>query len=115
MSEDEMLELAAKAMHNLRNPNFCNYTVVDKEVGVCLELGSRRGAITSYWNPIVNDGDALLLAVKLRMSVTVFDNAVGIGIKGDFGYREYDITPDPHAATRWAITHAAAEIGKAMP
>ena len=106
MTDREMLEFAARtgAIELWHEGVFT--TGLTRKVG--------KSGILS-WNPLTDDGDALRLAVKLRMSVTVFDNAVGIGIKGDFGYREYDITPDPHAATRWAITHAAAEIGKAMP
>ena len=48
------------------------------------------------------------------MSVTVFDDAVGIGINPDFGYREYDISHDQNTSTRRAIVRAAAEIGKSM-
>ena len=66
------------------------------------------------WNPLTDDGDALRLAVKLKMSVSVFDDAVGIGINPDFGYREYDISHDKNTSTRRAIVRAAAEIGKSM-
>ena len=64
------------------------------------------------WVPLEDDGDALRLAVNLRLSVSMFDDAVGIGVKGAFGYREYDITPDPDTATRRAIVRAAAAIGQ---
>jgi hypothetical protein len=64
------------------------------------------------WNPLTDDGDALRLAVKLKIDVF-----------GDFDFRvcEWDdgvVTEeshnDPYAATRRAITRAAAAIGKTM-
>lgn len=119
MTDHELLECAAEAMHNLKDPNFCNYSVVDGKVGVCLDLGSRRGAITSYWNPLTDDGAALRLAVKLFMFV---DSAAGA--PDSFGAElvragnevvdktEPRTHDDPYAATRRAIVRAAAEIGK---
>ena len=65
----------------------------------------------AVWNPLADDGDALRLAVKLRLdidhhqfSVNVWDGYIGTGRipSGD----------DPYAATRRAIVRAAAEIGK---
>ena len=67
----------------------------------------------TVWNPLASDGDALRLAVKLRLdidhhqfSVNVWDGYIGTGRipSGD----------DPYAATRRAIVRAAAEIGKAQ-
>lgn len=110
MTDRELLEQAAKAAGiavvraRLHDPACQDFLIRGSVRNPYQDLGP--------WNPLADDGDALRLAVKLRMSVTVFDNAVGIGIKGNFGYREYDITPDPHAATRRAIVLAAAEIGK---
>lgn len=116
MTDRELLELAAKAMHNLRDPNFMNFSVEDD--GVCLELGSRRGAVTSYWNPLTDDGDALRLAVKLCLDVTPAGNYTAVRrfnsnhwTTEEWGHDPYD----PYAATRRAIVRAAAEIGKAMP
>jgi hypothetical protein len=69
------------------------------------------------WNPLDDDGDALRLAVKLRMGISlpihktikadvvVFtDSSVNVREEGD----------DPCAATRRAIVRAAAEIGRNM-
>lgn len=103
-----MLALAAKAMHELRDPNFMNYDVLDDTV--CLELGSRRGAITAYWNPLTDDGDALRLAVALRIDISFNE-------EGGCVYAEQAMASvrrhkgDATAATRYAITRAAAEIG----
>ena len=60
-----------------------------------------------YWNPLIDDGDALRLAVKLSL----LDEHPG------FRYAlavEMGANPDPYTATRLAITRAAAEIGKGM-
>ena len=58
--------------------------------------------IESGWNPITDDGDALRLAVKLKLWTHS-----GMG-----NYHDQD---DPYAATRLAIVRAAAAIGEAMP
>ena len=74
-----------------------------------------------YWNPLVDDGDAFRLAVKLRMVVDTDYNgganagsaAVDFG-EPEYGYQEGQGKPDPYAATRRAVVRAAAEIGKGM-
>ena len=65
------------------------------------------------WNPLTDDGDALRLAVKLRMDV-VFGANYAI-VNGDVQDPTVNNAGDPYAATRRAIVRAAAEIGKAMP
>ena len=103
MTDKELLKLAAKA------------------AGVKLEehIGLRKdyfaNAITGEeWNPLTDDGDALRLAVKLRIGlgdretlVTAFHKqsmSKGAVYVEEFG--------DHLAATRRAIVRAAAEIGK---
>jgi len=61
------------------------------------------------WNPLKNDGDALRLAVKLDLlSGAEFwrERSVQLAIDAFSGDRQ-----DPYAATRRAITKAAAELG----
>jgi hypothetical protein len=62
------------------------------------------------WNPLTDDGDALRLAVKLKMGVNFDGEKVGAncgrGAVEVFGN-------DPYAATRRAIVRAAT-IGKEM-
>lgn len=68
------------------------------------------------WNPLTDDGDALRLAVKLRIDVkwhfglndSVF---AGVAYKETTQVRER-LNVDDFAATRRAIVRAAAEIGK---
>ena len=113
MTDYALLKCAAEAMHNLKDPNFCNYSVVDGKSGVCLELGSRRGAITSYWNPLTDDGDALRLAVKLELEIRAFNGRAHAGKQNKFWCTEHWFPDgDVYAATRRAIVRAAAEIGE---
>ncbi len=89
MTDQELLELAAKA------------------AGIEVATAHRHGlflASAKWWHPLDDDGDALRLAVKLRMIV----NTDPTGSQAGAG------RSDPYAATRRAIVRAAAEIGKAM-
>ena len=66
-----------------------------------------------YWNPLTDDGDALRLAVRLRMHVLIGEQVVTAVY--DAGHsRTEDVASDRLAATRRAIVRAAAEIGKGM-
>jgi hypothetical protein len=73
----------------------------------------RCGATT--WNPLKDDGDALRLAVKLGVQITII-------LDGDDGdhfpqtmvdWATEEHLNDPYAATRRAIVRVAAETGKA--
>ena len=111
-NDREMLELAAKAMQATGDPNFCNYTVLDNSV--CLELGSRRGAITGYWKPHEYGDDAMRLAVKLGIG-TIHHQGWGQVFHPSLNDRmDFEYEDDPYAATRRAVVRAAAEIGKGM-
>ena len=123
MSDRELLELAAKA-----------YGATHAYAGRCCGIEGRRrdgaGLLCDndlYWDPLTDDGDALRLAVKLRMVVSLADcmccatvdwhgneedNEVRIRFSEGFSDRE---AKDALEATRRAIVHAAAEIGRAMP
>jgi hypothetical protein len=74
------------------------------------------------WNPLTDDGDALRLAVKLGLDVCIdtemeFEpHTHVIGFSSHQSSTTLDAIEhhgDPYAATRRAITRAAAEIGKA--
>lgn len=108
MNDRELLELAAKAAGIAAQWD-------------CSERGMMTltpdGIDTMTWNPLTDDGDALRLAVKLNMGISVpvhrtiradvitfRDSIVNIRETGD----------DPYAATRRAIVRAAAEIGRTM-
>lgn len=65
------------------------------------------------WNPLHDDGDALRLAVKLRITPHIDGNLTEAESTSGFCIEPH--FDDPYAATRRAIVRAAAEIGKAMP
>ena len=71
--------------------------------------------IGSYniWNPLADDGDALRLAVKLRLMPVIEEWSDGLRV---FVPSHLDgverLSGDPYAATRRAIVRAAAEIGR---
>lgn len=73
--------------------------------------GQRR-----YWNPPHDDGDALRLAVKLRLEIVPVDVGVDVCLPGSVPFAcACEGGPDPYAATRHAIFRAAIAIGRAMP
>ena len=71
--------------------------------------------IGEAWNPLTHDGDALRLAVRLRIQIIVM-SAIRVIVKApETGLFEELHKDNPYAATRRAIVRAAAEIGQAMP
>ena len=105
MTDRELLELAAKAAGIKQHPDHG-----------CEHLFLINGAYIT-WNPLANDGDALRLAVKLNLSMDLFDNEILVGYTPNCNTCDQVIEPagnDPYAATRQAIVRAAAEIGKEM-
>lgn len=106
MIDQEMLELAAKAA-GIKLGEWHG-------TGYWVDMGdSPYGAVAKHWNPLRDDGDALRLAVKLKMDI---DNTDGEHTQaycaGKYGTEANG--DDPCAATRRAIVHAAAEIGRSM-
>ena len=116
MSADkELLEFAAKAAGieldwdippNARNP----WRMTGQ--------GNDRGP-AAEWNPLTDDGDALRLAVKLKMDI-IFDFDRVVVCYGDDAESVteyfYDLPKqtDTYAASCRAIVRAAAEIGKTL-
>lgn len=104
MNDKQMLELAAKAV---------GVDVWFDANGYCRKV---RGSC-DIWNPLTDDGDALRLAVKLKMSLDLFDEYIAAGYTPNDN--ECLQIEEPHEnapmqATRRAITRAAAEIGRAL-
>jgi hypothetical protein len=97
MTDRELLEAAAKAA------GIEVHTIEDAD-GVVHWDG---------WNPLADDGDALRLAVRLRMQIDILDRSVYALAMNGAKVCELD-RADIGAATRRAITRAAAEIGRAM-
>ena len=80
----------------------------------------RLGGDWIEWNPLVDDGDALRLAVKLMLHIGVNpgNKVFCLPTYSDkptvHESCERNGTQDPYAATRRAIVRAAAEIGKSQ-
>ena len=120
MSDRKLLELAAKAAGMVVLERPWND---DDGWFFCEQHGSpamhfRKGADPHYyskaWLPLTDDGDALRLAVALRMTVGVErDHVYAIG--EDMDAVEMFTGPDIAADTRRIILRAAAQLGKAMP
>ena len=101
MTDKELLELAAKAA-NVAGIN-----------GVYPIARDSSGEVY-YWNPLTDDGDALRLAVKLRLEFEWWKNGVSVGRDDMPPSLIEHVVDDPAAATRRAIVRAAAEIGKTV-
>ena len=111
MTDRELLGWAAKAV---------GYWVVEPlrygEFRVCLP---EQHHLSFGWNPLTDDGDALRLAVDLRLQISHFDRwadnaAVVQAADLDAAVCEEEVFNDPYAATRRAIVKAAAESGRSM-
>ncbi len=114
MSDRELLELAAKAA-GITEFEYCE---PNHEPALYVNPDSDDA---DFFMPLSDDGDALRLVVKLKLAVdvrTLCCTVEPIGaqdkIKGACEFFSDDESVR-HAATRRAITRAAAEIGKAMP
>lgn len=72
-----------------------------------------------YWNPLTDSGDALWLAVQLRLRIDIHPREVWVtNQSGQTSIQQVTGSQDPNAlgdATRRAIVRAAAAIGEAMP
>lgn len=97
MSDRELLELAAKAagIDARRLPHAWPNRFDDDQ-----------------WDPLIDDGDALRLVVKLGLQVTVVKGDKTFAERGQ-GFAFQDHGEDPYAATRRAIVRAAAALTKA--
>lgn len=102
MNDREQLEMAAKAAS----------VPAEWWSGLGMWIGDPPAG--KPWNPLKDDGDALRLAVKLRMDIAHFEQSVRADVTGFDDCHELN-GDDASAATRRAIVRAAAEIGKAMP
>ena len=104
----ELLELAAKAA----GFEICSF---QHGKANCYGLDGKNNF---HWDPLVDDGDALRLAVRFGFDIRPAANISTIHVwsevldkwVGEF----YGSSCDPYAATRRAIVRAAAAIGKGM-
>ena len=122
MNDKELLELAAKAAGYTLEEHYDD----DQYYPWCVTTDA-------FWNPLLDDGDALRLAVKLGVrgyfDVEIQKGSVKVTSfstkwRGKIfafepyehtAYEEFKIrTEDPYAAIRRTIVKAVAEIGREM-
>jgi len=105
MNDRELLEKAAKAA-GIETKRMWHES---------LNMG--QGAFMSPegypWNPLTDDGDALRLAAKLKISLSIGTDTVE-AYKGQEDGKLQMNEGDFNAATRRAIVRAAAAIGETM-
>ena len=97
MTDRELLELAAKA---------AGYDVTWLKDSQFIHDGD------DWWDPLTDDGDALRLAVKLHMQVSITTESCRAETLPVLGVRVND--NDEFAATRRAVVMAAAAVGREM-
>ena len=116
MTDKEMMELAAKAAGRLLPHGNPALTRPNEE------LRSDGGNYWFWpagdsWNPLTDDGDALRLVVKLRLTVGDENQSVRSMAFAQHPDKSRCYEPsqnDPYAATRRAIVRAAASIGASL-
>lgn len=126
MSDYTLLEYASKAVGYSDLP-IEGWTLY-REKG--MRLVDREHEFVRYWNPLLDDGDALRLAVKLKLSIESdalieVDYIEGIGCEYAYGCEVWIVFEDASAiklhelyndnvdaATRRAIVRVAAAIGE---
>ena len=106
MNDKELLKAAARAAgivfrHDV--DDFCTATKWERCGLNDTELPAR------YWNPLTDDGDALRLAVKMKMDLKQWEsNSIAVVVWDK--HATEDATKDRYAATRRAIVRAAAAL-----
>ena len=112
MTDKELLELAAKAAGLVVHAK----NQAGRDACGAGDVGLWIVNVSTCWNPLTDDGDALRLAVRLRIAVDPW--GVGAAAVAIVNNRAATAEPhygdDPGRATRRAIVRAAAEIGRAM-
>jgi hypothetical protein len=110
MTGREMLEWAAKAAGIDVQPCTCR----DERYPLRRIAGDGH----CHWNLLHDDGDALRLAVRLRLLVNILHDESWAQSYSEQAGEWITVTEkngdDPESATRRAIVRAAAEIGRQM-
>jgi hypothetical protein len=108
MTDLELLNAAAKAAGIATH----GWRAHESKPGLYVLPITETGAYL-VWNPLIDDGDALRLAVKLNMRLCItgeagITDAASGGGRWVFGGESHG--SDPYAATRLAIVRAAAAM-----
>jgi hypothetical protein len=118
MTDRELLEAAAKAAGYIVQEHVaCDtwaYGAWVYEAGSAVDKDGEPKLF--LWRPRDDDGDALRLAVKLRITphidASMTEAEWAVSKVGRGGFQSELHLDDPYAATRRAIVRAAAEIGR---
>jgi hypothetical protein len=111
LTDRELLELAAKAA-GIEAHDWL------PGLGFAVDVPWKHGlSNVERWNPLNDDGDALRLAVKLRLTVHTYDednspSSWGVSAGPMWVDECVPHDSDPYASTRRAIVCAAAAIGQ---
>lgn len=113
MNDRELLEMAAKA--NFGTDGF-EWNSCSGFAG-CIQYIPKGSRHYIDWNPLHDDGDALRLAVRLHIKVLIGE-AWSVDQSTGEHRTLFRVSPDDepcqYAATRRAITRAAADLGRAL-
>ena len=101
MTDQELLELAAKAM------GFAQHHSYREKINALLWLS--ESGFPSTWSPLTDDKDAFQLAVDMKMIIDPYSGLVAILPSTVIAIVN---NGDIYAATRRAIVQVAAEIAK---
>ncbi|HFI2210271.1 TPA: hypothetical protein ACGPPQ_002851 [Pseudomonas aeruginosa] len=104
MNDRELLELAARA---------AGYKLIWSYDKHCCWINEMRHDFDVTWNPLTDDGDALRLAVKLNLTVSVCGEFTKVSYGWGEGIIEY-ANESKDAATCRAIVRAAAIMGEML-
>jgi len=123
VTDRKLLELAAKAAGYVVLASLAGHADGTTHWWKGAAWGLQIEGIDGIWNPLVDDGDAFRLSVKLGLLICQSaykpgENAWGFVSTAWYGQQveleSEKFTDDPYAATRRAIVRAAAEIGRTM-
>lgn len=130
-TDRELLELAAKAAGYTTTHKWNAKRMLLNPPVIALVVRYDGELVTTGWNPLTDDGDALRLAVKLEIDLSFYTerdakvyaqtkHLLGYGTDDSPSYQTHEYHKelykgsDPYAATRRAIVCAAAVIGETM-
>lgn len=79
-------------------------------------IDDREMSPTGYWQPLIDDGDAFRLVVKLNMQLEIPARGsckikISGAYRGDGAYLDEEFNRSRRFGTRWAILRAAADLG----
>lgn len=107
MDDRQLLEAAARAA-GMKDMKWSGPSGMVKMIDP--SRPESTGSIGRAWNPLIDDGDALRLAVKLR--IDVFKGIGFMCCETDLGTTSEPIGDDEMAACRQAIVRAAAALSQ---